>query len=142
MMAGRRQRPGRLGGSPPERSLGVGPVVRALGRGGPARVVGGHGRPTGTVPVAVSPGHPRRVGVPAGNGHSATLAPAIGDRQPPVPAERLEADLGARRILPSLVLRAIDHPDHPVCQLRIEAHCHDLFVTRVPLYVVVQDVVE
>ena len=41
-------------------------ACRALSRGRPARVVGGDGRPLRTVPVAVSPRHPRRVGVPAG----------------------------------------------------------------------------
>src|SRR5712692_9106668 len=40
------------------------------------------------------------------------LAPAVRDGQAPVAAEILLADLGARRVLPPLVLRRVDQPDH------------------------------
>ena len=45
------------------------------------------------------------------------LLPAVGDRQPAVAAERLERDLRARRVLPALVLRAVDQPQHLLDQL-------------------------
>src|SRR6478672_12105919 len=73
---------------------------------------------------------------------SATFTPTVGDRQPPIATKSLEADLGARWILPTLVLRAIDHPDHSIREIGIEAHGHDLFVTSVAFYVVVQDIIE
>ena len=47
------------------------------------------------------------------------LRPARADRQPPVPAERLERDLRARRVLPALVLGPVHQPDHLLDQRRV-----------------------
>src|SRR5215212_10907676 len=75
-------------------------------------------------------------------GGLATFAPAVGDGQPPVASEGLEADLGTGRVLAPLVLRAIDQPCHPVDERGIEAHRHDLGMPTIAFDVVVENVVE
>src|SRR5437867_9375379 len=56
------------------------------------------------------------------------FAVAVGDWQAPVPAKRLDGDLRAGRRLAALVLRGIDHPQHPVDNRGIVAG-GDKFVT-------------
>src|SRR4051794_5245559 len=57
---------------------------------------------------------------------SAGFAPPVRDRHPAVAAERLETDLRARRVLPPLPLRGVDHPGHPLDHLGVEALGDDL----------------
>src|SRR4029453_15753010 len=73
---------------------------------------------------------------------STALTPAVGDRQPSVAAECLKADLGARRVLPPLVLGKINQPDDPVAHMGMEPHLHNVLMAGVALDVIVKNVVE
>src|SRR4051794_2787359 len=79
---------------------------------------------------------PAAAGPPAG---SPVLAPAVGDRQPPVPAERLHGDLGAGRGLAALVLGGIHHPQHPVDDRRVVTGRDQALPTQVAVDVADQD---
>ena len=60
----------------------------------------------------------------------ALARPAIGDRQPPVAAERLRPELHARRRLAALVLGAVDERDCPLDDVRVEAVRRELLLER------------
>src|SRR5215510_12843257 len=87
-------------------------------------------------------GSPRRCLVRHAARASEVFAPGVGDRNPAVAAEVATRDLRPRRILPPLVLGTVDHPDHALDQLRIEAMRDQLGRAMVLFDVVVEDVVE
>ncbi len=66
------------------------------------------------------------------------LAPAGGDRQPAVAAERLRGHLGSRGVLPPLVLGEVHQADDPLHGVGVVA-CHDQFGSAlVPFDVVIE----
>src|SRR5207253_11405767 len=69
-------------------------------------------------------------------------AELVDDGEPPVFAEGAGRDLDADGPLPPLVLVAVDHGDHPLDRLRVEAARHDVGHALVPLDVAFQDGVQ
>src|SRR3954453_6133081 len=70
------------------------------------------------------------------------FAPAARDRQPAVAAERAQGDLGAGRVLPTLVLGGIDEADDALDHLAVVARGEQCGAAHVALDVVVEDRVE
>src|SRR5829696_917806 len=77
---------------------------------------------------------------PAARGLSAAVA--VRDRHAAVAAERLGADLDARRVLPALVLGEVDEPDDAGDVLLRETPRHELVAAQVVLDVALEDAVE
>src|SRR5947207_15761134 len=71
-----------------------------------------------------------------------SVAPAIGDRRAPVAAERLRPELDARRRLPALVLRPVDHLDCAFDDVAVEPVARQLLARAVLLDVRLEDPVE
>src|SRR6478672_10668330 len=70
------------------------------------------------------------------------LAPGAGDREPAIPAEVAWRDLRTRRVLPPLVLRAVNQPDHPLDELAVVAEREQFVPTSVSFDVVVEQSIE
>src|SRR5215207_8452877 len=77
---------------------------------------------------------------PAARGLSAAVA--VRDRHAAVAAERLGADLDARRVLPALVLGEVDEPDDALHVLLGQAPCDELVAAQIVLHVALEDAVE
>src|SRR5207253_10463766 len=68
--------------------------------------------------------------------------PAVGDRRAAVAPERLRPQLDTRRRLAALVLRAVDHPERPLDDVRVEAVLAQLLAGAVELDVRLEHAVE